>query len=58
MFVCMHNITFFEGIMLAKTNPPLVKAGYGPCIHACDILHFIVCFIMFCSPAVYRCLLL
>ena len=34
MFVCMHNIKFFEGIMLAKTNPPLVKAGYGPVRHA------------------------
>ena len=31
MFVCMHNIKFVEGIMLVKkTNPPLVKAGYGP----------------------------
>ena len=33
MFVCMHNIKFFEGIMLVKTNPPLVKAGYGPAVY-------------------------
>ena len=23
-------IRFFEGMMLVKTNPPSVKAGYGP----------------------------
>ena len=30
MVVGMHNNTFFEGMMLVKTNPPSVKAGYGP----------------------------
>ena len=30
MFVCRHIIKFFEGITLVKTNPPSVKAGYGP----------------------------
>ena len=29
MFMCRHNIKFFEGTMLVKTNPPSVKAGYG-----------------------------
>ena len=28
--VCMHNKSIFEGLMLVKTNPPSVKAGYGP----------------------------
>ena len=33
MIVCMHDKKGFAGIdplMLVKTNPPSVKAGYGP----------------------------
>ena len=30
MLVCMHNKKGFAGIILVKTNPPSVKAGYGP----------------------------
>ena len=30
MLVCMHDKKGFAGIMLVKTNPPSVKAGYEP----------------------------
>ena len=30
MLTCMHNKKVFGGIMLVKTNPPSLKAGYGP----------------------------
>ena len=26
----VHKKKVFEGILLVKTNPPSVKAGYGP----------------------------
>ena len=32
MFVGLHNNTSFEDMMLVKTNPPSVKAGYGPAV--------------------------
>ena len=27
---CVHTKKAFEGILLVKTNPPSMKAGYGP----------------------------
>ena len=41
---CVNKNKVFEGILLVKTNPPSVKAGYGPgyqhpstCMHTISI---------------------
>ena len=39
---CVNKNKVFEGILLVKTNPPSVKAGYGPGYqHASTCMHTI-----------------